>query len=290
MQTSTIKLILHYCRQMCITCLLLGATFVAQAESFDAGVFEFQKKLADNGNPHAQFKLGNMYETGRGVAMDLNTATQWYEKSAASSFKPAQNRLIYLQVKRNGFKSEHKSWLSELTADANAGDGEASMMLGEMNEQGIGMPKNLSQAQIEYKRATVKAIAGSEGAYYAVTDLINKQKIQAQQEEEKRAIAERARKEEADQAARKKAMLEHEQLKQTQLKVEADQRKQDEERQRIDAQKRQLEQQREQSAAQYKQKQAEAVSKSAGETTAPAETFESDLCTGKAASFRTQCR
>lgn len=151
------------------------------------------------------------------------------------------------------------------------------------------MPKNLAQAQTEYKRATVKGIAGSEIAYYAVTDLINRQK-QAQQDEEKQILADRARKEEADQTLRKKTQQEQDQLKQAQLKAEAEQRKQEEDRLRIEAQKRQLNEQKEQSAVLYKQKQAEAAGKSAVETPPPAETFESDLCTGKAASFRTQCR
>ena len=289
MQIMTINLFLLICKRLSVTCLLLGAALMAQAGDFDAGVFEFQKKLADNGNPQAQFKLGNMYETGRSVGMDPGAARQWYEKAAANNFKPAKNRLTYLQVKRNGFKLEHKSWLSEVLADANDGDGEASMILGEMYEQGIGMPKNLAQAQTEYKRATVKGIAGSEIAYYAVTDLINRQK-QAQQDEEKQILADRARKEEADQTLRKKTQQEQDQLKQAQLKAEAEQRKQEEDRLRIEAQKRQLNEQKEQSAALYKQKQAEAAGKSAVETPPPAETFESDLCTGKAASFRTQCR
>lgn len=289
MQTNFISKAQCICQQLCVIGLLLGATLVAHAENFDAGVFEFQKKLADSGNAQAQFKLGNMYETGRGVAADQNAAQQWYQKSAAQNFKPANNRLSYMQVKHSGVKPEHKAWLKTLADDANSGDGEASMILGEMHEQGIGMSKNLVQAQTEYKRATVKGIAGSESAYYAVTDLINKQKAQ---DEENRQAAERARKDDAErEVQRKKSQQEQDQQRLVQLKSDSEQRKLDEDRRRIEAQKRMLEEQREQAFALQKQKQFEAVAaKPAADAAKPAETFESDLCTGKAASFRTQCR
>ena len=282
---------LQISRLIGIAGLLLGATLVAHAENFDAGVFEFQKKMADIGNAQAQFKLGHMYETGRGVDFDMNAATQWYEKASASGFKPAKNRLVYLQVKRGGFKPEHKAWLNEVKSDADAGDGEASMMLGEMYEQGVGVPKNLGQAQAEYKRAAVKDIAGSESAHYAVTDLINRQKNQTQQEDESRLLAERARKE----AAERKRQLEQEQQKQVQLKTEAE-RKQEDDRRRAEALKRMQEDQRENSVTAQKQKPVEAAAvaatatKASAEPAKPAEGFETDLCSGKAASFRTQCR
>lgn len=286
MQKTFINKVLLVSRQLCVACLLLGTSFVVSAENFDAGIFEFQQKLADSGNAQAQFKVGNMYESGRGVSLDLTAAMQWYEKSAANNYKPAKNRLTYLQVKRGGFRPEHKSWLNEVKTDADAGDGEASMMLGEMYEYGVGMPKNLVQAQSEYKRASVKGIPGSEGAYYAVSDLLNKQKQQTQQEEEKRIAAEKARKDDAErEAQRKKAAQEQELQKQAQVKAENEQRKLEEDRRRLDAQKRQQEEQKK-DRVQTQQKTAE--EKPAAEK--PAETFESDLCTGKAASFRTQCR
>jgi TPR repeat protein len=286
MHTHIMRNLLLIARQMFLTGLFLCTPFVVTAENFDAGIFEFQQKLADSGNAQAQFKVGNMYESGRGVGLDLAAATQWYEKSAANNYKPAKNRLTYLQVKRGGFRPEHKNWLNEVKTDADAGDGEASMMLGEMYEGGVGVPKNLAQAQVEYKRASVKGIPGSEGAYYAVSDLLNKQKQQTQQEEEKRMAAEKARKDEAERdAQRKKGLQEQELQKQAQVKAENEQRKLEEDRRRLEAQKRQQEEQKK-DRVQAQQKPGE--EKPVAEK--PAETFESDLCTGKAASFRTQCR
>ncbi|MGD8498767.1 MAG: SEL1-like repeat protein [Chromatiales bacterium] len=56
-------------------------------------VFRFQSKLAEQGNPVAQFKLGEMYEQGLAVDRDLDVAKSWYQKAAAQGHEPAQQRL-----------------------------------------------------------------------------------------------------------------------------------------------------------------------------------------------------
>jgi chromosome segregation ATPase len=166
------------------------------------------------------------------------------------------------------------------------------MILGEMYESGTGVSKNLVEAQAEYKRATVKGISGSEGAYYAVTDLLSKQKLQAQADEEKRIAAEKLRKEEADrEAQRKKAEQEQEQQKQAQAKKDAERKSLEEERRALEEQKRQLEEQQKELAAQKsKLKTAEPVAKPAAKPAEEVEGFNSDSCKSKAARFRSQCQ
>ena len=46
--------------------LILSVSTIAQAD----GLFDFQMKLAQKGNAEAQFKVGEMYETGFGVKED----------------------------------------------------------------------------------------------------------------------------------------------------------------------------------------------------------------------------
>ncbi|MBU1463471.1 MAG: SEL1-like repeat protein, partial [Alphaproteobacteria bacterium] len=41
------------------------------------------RPLAQNGDPDAQFNLGQAYKLGRGVQPDLNAAMDWYRKAAA---------------------------------------------------------------------------------------------------------------------------------------------------------------------------------------------------------------
>lgn len=40
------------------------------------------RPLAEQGNPEAQFILGQMYNTGRGVAQDHPEAVKWYRRAA----------------------------------------------------------------------------------------------------------------------------------------------------------------------------------------------------------------
>ena len=52
--------------------------------------FDKDKKLAENGNPEAQDKLGYYYEFGKGVAEDDAEAVNWYRKSADQNYTDAQ--------------------------------------------------------------------------------------------------------------------------------------------------------------------------------------------------------
>ena len=51
------------------------------------------RKAADQGNASAQFNLGLMYTTGRGVAQDYGEAAKWYSKAAAQGHADAQYNL-----------------------------------------------------------------------------------------------------------------------------------------------------------------------------------------------------
>ena len=148
----------------------------AQAANYDAGVFEFQQKLAKNGNPQAQYNLGSMYENGRGTAQNFDKARSWYKKSSAKNYKPAIQRLTFLDIKRSGFKQSHKVWYKELKTDAKQGNPEALFILGAMNENGIGIKKSLKNARAYYKEASIRGNYDAEHQLYAVEEKINQAK------------------------------------------------------------------------------------------------------------------
>lgn len=45
-----------------------------------AGVFRFQMSLAEQGNPEAQYQVGEMYEKGKGVPKDLKKLSPGLKK------------------------------------------------------------------------------------------------------------------------------------------------------------------------------------------------------------------
>jgi len=266
----------------------------AQATNYDSGIFEFQQRLANNGNPQAQYKLANMYESGRGAAKDINKAREWYQKSAANKYKPAKHRLTYLDVKRSGFKPPHKVWLKDLSTDAKKGDVEALYLLGEMSEYGIGVKKNLAQARAYYKSASTKGNVDAENRLYEVEDKLNQSKADKLAKQEAKLAKQEAqqKKQEAQRKAAQKKSAQNSKQKQAQLKAIQERNRLEMERRRLAEQRRKLEAQQRALA----KKEAEAKAKAKAEAReAPKEEkkstgFESDLCSGRAARFRTQCK
>jgi len=287
-----------------LAAILLGLSVTIHSNSvaanFDSGVFEFQQKLANGGNAQAQYKLATMYENGRGINQDLNTARSWYEKSAAQKYRPAQHRLTYLEVKSNGFKAEHKPWLNELMNDAKKGNAEALYLVGELYENGTGVKQNHRQAAKMYKSASRKGHVEAETRLFAVEAKIKSQDTARRERAAKNREAEEARKaEEAKKAAEKKRAAENErkarqsqaeknrtaqQQQQAKLKAERERQRLIAERQRLEAERRKLEEAQKALNAQKAKEAAVAATKEEDEK------FESDLCSGRAAQFRTQCK
>lgn len=58
--------------------------------------FDIYKSLANAGNAEAQYCLGLMYETGKGVGIDIFEAVMWYRKSKTKGFALAERKLLEL--------------------------------------------------------------------------------------------------------------------------------------------------------------------------------------------------
>lgn len=58
--------------------------------------FDIYKSLANAGNAEAQYCLGIMYETGKGVDIDIFEAVMWYRKAKAKGFSMAERKLLEL--------------------------------------------------------------------------------------------------------------------------------------------------------------------------------------------------
>jgi len=169
----------------------LSVTLKLSADTYDpsSSVFLFQKQMAKRGNAESQYKLGLMYETGSGVNASSALATSWYKKAARQNYKPASNRLTYLDIKRSGFNDSHTQWLKALKSEARFNDGEALFLLGQMYSEGTGVNKSLTRSLKYLHKAAGGNIPGSEAEISRVEaelDLLQKQYIS---EEEKQNTA-----------------------------------------------------------------------------------------------------
>jgi len=158
------------------------------AASYDtSSVFRFQMKMAERGNATSQFTLGLMYETGSGIQQSLLNATIWYKKAAAQHYKPASNRLTYLEIKKSGFKKKHEKWLKALKKDASYNEGDALFLLGQMYSEGTGVNKSLTRSLELLRKAAGGNIPGSEAEIFRVeAELSQLQQEYLSQEEKER--------------------------------------------------------------------------------------------------------
>jgi uncharacterized protein len=113
--------------------------------------------LATNGDPAAQFALGNMYDLGKGVIMDSAQAAQWYMRAAAQGFPEAENNLAALYSNGEGVPPDHAEALKWWRLAADQGLPTAQANLADLYAQGDGVPQDLVQA---FKWSTLAAGQG----------------------------------------------------------------------------------------------------------------------------------
>jgi len=84
--------------------------------------------LAEHGNPVAQFYVGFMFETGRGVPQNYTEAAMWYRRAAEQGHGGAQYSIGLLYDKGFGVPRdivEANKWLNLSTSIASSRDREA---------------------------------------------------------------------------------------------------------------------------------------------------------------------
>ncbi|VAW58719.1 hypothetical protein MNBD_GAMMA08-2759, partial [hydrothermal vent metagenome] len=145
-------------RYLIISLLFQNTPAYADENNFGHRIFQIQKKMALRGSALAQYKLATFYEFGISVKPNLNEAKSWYEVSAKKNNKSAKKRLVYLEVKENGFKPSNEQWLKEVINDANSGKGNDLIILGQLHHRGLGVKKDLHKALSFLEQASLQGL------------------------------------------------------------------------------------------------------------------------------------
>jgi TPR repeat protein len=93
------------------------------------------RKLADAGNPEAQYRLASLYRTGRGVPQDDLLAFKWMKAAAEQNHGSAQFNLAKMYLSGRGVALDAavaKVWLQKA---ASRGNDEAAKLLTEISAQ-----------------------------------------------------------------------------------------------------------------------------------------------------------
>lgn len=96
---------------------VMGPEFVVAAQPIEEAEFAYERgdytqaarlfsPFAEQGTASAQFYLGLMYETGRGVRQDHTTALTWFRKAAAQGYAGPQNNLGLMYERGRGVRKD----------------------------------------------------------------------------------------------------------------------------------------------------------------------------------------
>jgi len=286
--------------------MLIALALFLPSVSQANGLFDFQMKMAKKGNAEAQFKVGEMYETGFGVKADKAEATKWITKSADQGHETAKFKLLYWDIKKNGITDANKADYEALKAKANEGNGQAQFYIGKMYSRGVGVKKNSSKALGWLNKAALVGVLAAEREAVLVREnqqrwAAEKQRraekkraeLKAKQERERLARQEQQRKLQAKKQAEAKARAEQMKKKnavaataaQSEASQQAAKKAQEEKllaQQRAAQQKREAEKREAEKRALIKKREAEKQKRKTQ--------FESDPCSGKSARFLSTCK
>jgi len=313
-----------------VLALSLGVPSFANAEEpvvvsdVSAGLFRFQSKLAEQGNPEAQYIVGEMYEMGTGVKENKTKALHWFEKSAAKGHKKSAYKLLFIDIQSYGLNDLNKSQLGSLRHEAATGRAEAQYFLGKMYAAGVGVPKSLNNALTWLNKATFNGIVEAEREVNAVEEELaavkdrqaskraaataEAQKRKAEEARIKAAKKKEARKKEArrNEARRKEASkkeaskkrkeqnakrkstqnAESKKAAEHRRRVEFERKIREEEKLRLEKERKILEAEVASNAAKEKQVKKDKPAKKEKTDTS----YQSDPCKGKSARFLSTCR
>ena len=120
-----------------------------------AGAVSIWRPLAENGNPEAEFNLGQAYRLGRGVPTNLAAAKTWFERAATSGSVDAQTTLGLLLF-QNGEQAAGLKWLRKAADQA---EPRAMLVYGTALFNGDGVPQDPARGYAYVSRSASTGLA-----------------------------------------------------------------------------------------------------------------------------------
>ena len=130
------------------------------------------RRLADGGDPAAQWWLGTAYARGWGAEQDAARAAQWFRKAARQGFADARQKLAELEApdwyalyRQEPDQVQRTEYLKKA---AQQGHAEAQCQLGNRYLSGLGVEEDEAQAVQWYRKAADQGHAGGPGIHGAL--------------------------------------------------------------------------------------------------------------------------
>lgn len=126
---------------------------------------QWYERAATRNHPKAQFVLGSMYRSGKGVARDPAVAVQWYVRSATLGNALAQFSLGNMYIRGEGLPRNEAEGARLYRLAARQNLREAQYNLGALHYNGKGVARDYVEAERWFTRA---ARGGNMGAQFAL--------------------------------------------------------------------------------------------------------------------------
>jgi localization factor PodJL len=121
----------------------------------------FFEKAAEKGLAAAQYRTGNLYEKGLGVARDVEAAKAWYRKAAENGNTRAMHNLAVLLAEGAAGKPDYQSAIGWFERAAEQGMRDSQFNLAVLLARGLGTTQDLPQS---YTWFAVAAAGGDDDA------------------------------------------------------------------------------------------------------------------------------
>jgi len=104
------------------------------------------RPLAERGDAEAQYRIGRLYEFGKGYPKDQAQGIAWIRKAAAQNHTDAQQELGFIYATGDGVKQDYVQAVAWFRKAATTGDAQAQYNLGLLYAKGQGVEKDYAQA------------------------------------------------------------------------------------------------------------------------------------------------
>jgi len=117
------------------------------------------RKAAEQGQAQAQYHLGHMHDSGKGITEDNQQAVQWYRKAAEQGHAQAQLQLGGMYQRGAGVTQDKSEAIKWYRKAAEQGYAQAQDLLGMLYQLGVGVSQDDQQAVEWYHKAAVQEYA-----------------------------------------------------------------------------------------------------------------------------------
>lgn len=116
------------------------------------------RPLAEQGNPEAQYRIGLMYEFGKGYPQDKAQGIAWFRKAAGQNHAAAQTELAIIYATGDGVAQDNKQAVDWFQKGATLGNPTAQYNLGLLYAKGQGVKLDNAQAIAWWRKSAAQGM------------------------------------------------------------------------------------------------------------------------------------